>query len=59
MFPTIPHEATGALCSGSIVVTVHANDAELCCNKCGAVVGVVNTAFLAELLALIPADPRH
>ena len=58
MFPTIPHEVIGARCSGSIVVSVHGNDAELCCNRCGAVVGVVNTAFLAELLAMIPVDPR-
>ena len=55
MFPEILHDATGATCTGTITVTVHGNDAELCCNRCGAVVGVVNTAILAELLSLIPA----
>ena len=40
-FPIIPHESAGVDCCGCIVVKVTGNDAELVCNECGAVVGVV------------------
>jgi hypothetical protein len=52
-FPIIPHEATGVDCCGCIVVNVRGNDAELMCNECDAVVGVVNVAILRDLVGLI------
>lgn len=52
-FPITPHEVTGAKCCGYVVPRVTGNDAELVCNECGAVVGVVNTAILRDLLSVI------
>lgn len=51
-FPTIPHEAAGVDCCGCIVVKVLGNDAELSCNECGAVVGVINRQILTDLRSL-------
>jgi hypothetical protein len=60
--PIISHEATGIDCCGCIIEKVTGNDAELVCNECGAVVGVVHTAILRDLLSLIsginPAPPQ-
>ena len=53
-FPIIPHEATGVDCCGCIVVSVTGNDAELRCNECGAVVGVIQVAILRDLVSMIP-----
>ena len=53
-FPIIPHESTGADCCGCIVVKVTGKDAELLCNECGAVVGVVQVGILSDLVSLIP-----
>ena len=53
-FPIIPHESAGADCCGCIVVKVTGRDAELRCNECGAVVGVVDVAILRDLVSLIP-----
>jgi len=53
-FPHIPHESAGVDCCGCIVPKVLGNDAELRCNECGAVVGVVNTRILEDLVSLIP-----
>ncbi len=46
VFPIIPHESAGVECCGCIVVKVSGNDAELSCNECGAVVGVINRLIL-------------
>jgi hypothetical protein len=54
VFPIIPHESAGAECCGCIIVTVRRNDAELRCNECGAVVGVVHVGILQDLVSLIP-----
>ena len=53
-FPIIPHESTGADCCGCIVVKVTGKDAELQCNECGAVLGVVQVGILRDLVSLIP-----
>ena len=53
-FPIIAHESTGVDCCGCIIVKVQGSNAELCCNECGAVVGVMNVAVLADLVSLIP-----
>jgi hypothetical protein len=52
VFPIIPHESAGVNCCGCIVVNVRGNDAELSCNECGAVVGVINRLILADLIQL-------
>jgi hypothetical protein len=36
------------------VVKVMGNDAELRCNECGAVVGVVQVDILTDLVSMIP-----
>ncbi len=53
-FPIIPHESAGVDCCGCIVVKVTSADAELVCNECGAVVGVVQVGILRDLVSLIP-----
>ena len=45
-FPILAHEAAGVDCCGCIVVKVHGKDAELTCNECGAVVGVIQVDIL-------------
>ena len=52
--PIIPHSATGADCCGCIIVTVTGTDAELSCNECGSVVGVIQVGILGDLVSLIP-----
>jgi hypothetical protein len=47
-FPIIPHESAGVDCIGCFVVKVSGKDAELRCNECGAVVGVVQVGILRE-----------
>lgn len=55
VFPIIPHKTAGVDCSGCIVVNVRGNDAELSCNQCGAVVGVINREILVDLIELAKA----
>lgn len=43
-FPIIPHSAAGVDCK----------DADLFCNECGVVLGVIDSAILSELISLIP-----
>jgi hypothetical protein len=52
-FPIIPHESAGVDCCGCIVVNASGRDAELVCNECGAVVGVLNIGILRDLTMLI------
>ena len=52
-FPIIPHESAGVECCGCIVVIVTGNDAELVCNECGSVVGVVQVGILRDLVSLV------
>jgi hypothetical protein len=56
-FPIVPHESTGADCCGCIIVKMTGRDAELRCNECGAVVGVVQVNVLRDLVSLIPDVP--
>jgi len=51
-------EPAGVDRSGCIVGTVTGNDAELTCNECGAVVGVVQVGILRDLVSLIPDVPH-
>jgi hypothetical protein len=53
-FPILPHESTGADCCGCIVVKVTGDAAELQCDECGAVVGVVHVAILRDIISMIP-----
>jgi len=53
-FPIIPHESAGVDCCGCIIVKVAGTDAELQCNECGAVVGVVHVEILEDLVSMIP-----
>ena len=47
-------------CCGCMIANEQGNDTELLCNECGAVLGVVNTAILMDLILLIPAtSPRR
>jgi len=48
------HESAGVDCCGCIVPTVKGQDAELQCNECGTVVGVVQVGILKDLVSLIP-----
>ncbi len=57
-FPIIAHESTGVDCCGCVIVKVTGRDAELQCNECGAVVGVVQVDILRELISMIPDVPR-
>jgi len=57
-FPILAHESTGVDCCGCIVVKVTGKNAELKCNECGAVVGVVQTDILRDLVAMIPDVER-
>ena len=58
-FPIIPHESAGVDCCGCIVVVVRGSDAELVCNECRAVVGVVQVGILRDLISLIPDVPER
>jgi hypothetical protein len=58
-FPILAHESTGVECDGCIVVRVTGNDAELRCNVCGAVVGVVRVEILRDLVSMIPNVKRR
>ena len=53
-FPILAHEGAGVDCCGCIFPAVMDNDTELRCGECGAVVGVMNTALLRDLVSLIP-----
>src|SRR5215471_14280522 len=47
-FPIIPHESAGVDCCGCIIVVVRGNDAELVCNECRAIVGIVHAGILSD-----------
>ena len=55
LLPIIPHESTGVDCCGCMIAREHGNDTELLCNECGAVLGVMNTAILNDLISLMPS----
>jgi hypothetical protein len=52
LMPVVPHGITGVNCSGYVVAEVEQSDVELRCNKCGAVVGVVQVGIMEGLLGL-------
>jgi hypothetical protein len=52
LMPVVPHGITGVDCSGYVVAVVEESDVELRCNKCGAVVGVVQVGIMEGLLGL-------
>jgi hypothetical protein len=56
LMPVVPHGISGVDCSGRIIAAVEDNDVELRCNRCGAVVGVVQINIMEGLLGLDCAE---
>jgi hypothetical protein len=55
--PIVPHQTiAGVDCCGCIIAAVDGDDAELRCNECGAVLGVVQVDILKGLLRLDSAS---
>jgi phage FluMu protein Com len=52
LMPVVRHGIAGVDCSGVVVAAVENSDVELRCNKCGAVVGVVQVGIMEGLLGL-------
>jgi hypothetical protein len=52
LMPCVPHGITGAKCTGRVVAVVEDTTVELRCDKCGAVVGVVQAGIMEGLLGL-------
>jgi DNA-directed RNA polymerase subunit RPC12/RpoP len=52
LMPCVLHGITGAKCTGRVVAVVEETTVELRCDKCGAVVGVMQTGIMEGLLAL-------
>jgi hypothetical protein len=52
LMPVVPHGIAGVDCSGVVVAVVEESNVELCCNKCGAVVGVIQVGIMEGLLGL-------
>jgi hypothetical protein len=52
LMPVVPHRLGGGDCDGCIVAVVESDTVELRCNKCGAVVGVVQAGIMEGLLGL-------
>ena len=50
----LAHESAGAGCCGCVIPVIQGSDTELRCNECGMVIGVINTAILRDLVAMIP-----
>jgi hypothetical protein len=56
LMPCVPHGITGANCTGRVVAVVEDTTVELRCDKCGAVVGVVQAGIIEGLLGLDCAE---
>jgi hypothetical protein len=53
LMPVVAHKAVvGIICSGCIVAVAEGSNVELRCNKCGAVMGVVQLDILSGLIGL-------
>jgi hypothetical protein len=52
LMPRVLHGITGVDCSGRVVAVVEDTNVELRCDKCGAVVGVVQVGIMEGLLGL-------
>jgi hypothetical protein len=52
LMPRVLHGITGVDCSGRVVAVVEDTSVELRCDKCGAVVGVVQVGIMEGLLGL-------
>jgi hypothetical protein len=52
LMPAVPHGIAGVDCSGVVVAVVEDSDVELRCDKCDAVVGVVQVGIMEGLLGL-------
>lgn len=52
LMPVVPHGIGGADCSGRIIAAVEDDNVELQCDRCGAVVGVVQVGVMEGLLGL-------
>jgi hypothetical protein len=58
LMPCMLHGITGANCTGRVVAVVEDPIVELRCDKCGAVVGVVQAGIMEGLLGLDSAEAR-
>jgi hypothetical protein len=56
LMPVVPHGIGGVDCSGRIVAAVEDDSVELQCDRCGAVVGVVQVGIMEGLLGLDSED---
>jgi hypothetical protein len=56
LMPCVLHGITGVDCSGRVVAVVEDSTVELRCDKCGAVVGVVQVGIMEGLLGLDCAE---
>jgi DNA-directed RNA polymerase subunit RPC12/RpoP len=52
LMPCVLHGITGVDCTGRVVAVVEDTTVELRCDKCGAVVGVVQAGIMEGLLGL-------
>ena len=52
LMPVVPHGFAGVDCGGRIVAVVGSGKVELRCDRCGAVVGVVQVGIMEGLLGL-------
>jgi hypothetical protein len=52
LMPLVLHGIAGVDCTGRVVAVVEESTVELCCDKCGAVVGVVQVGIMEGLLGL-------
>ncbi len=56
LMPVVLHGISGVDCCGSIIAVVESGTVELQCNRCGAVVGVVQVGVMEGLLGLDSDD---
>lgn len=52
LMPVVLHGLSGVDCCGCIIAVVESGTVELQCNRCGAVVGVVQVGVMEGLLGL-------
>jgi hypothetical protein len=56
LMPFVLHGITGVDCTGRVVAVVEDTTVELCCDKCSAVLGVVQVGIMEGLLGLDVAE---
>ena len=56
LMPVMRHGIAGVDCSGRVVAVVEGNNVELRCDRCSAIVGVVQVGIMESLLGLDCAE---